>query len=223
MASTSPLTIPPDESRGYIIKIVAWTGTAISTLLVLLRLYSRLFIIRSFWWDDAIIVFSAVLNIVSTALGTVSIHYGIGRHIHYLSEDEILKTLYYFPVSQPIGIAAYCFPKLAVMMFIVRVMGPAKRGVWFLYTVIAIMFITSTLVFILLFVQCSPPSHLWDPSSPAECLPSYVLTNATYVAGSWSALTDGALAGFPVMLLWNLQLKLSRKVSIMLVMGLGFL
>ncbi|KAI0400708.1 hypothetical protein F4802DRAFT_583700 [Xylaria palmicola] len=222
MESTSPLILPRDESRGYIINIVGWTGTAISTVFVLLRLYSRLFVIRSLWWDDAIIVLSAVLNIIATALGSVSIHYGIGRHMHYIPPDDISPTLYYSALAQPIGIAAYCFPKLAVIMFIVRLMGTAKRGVWFLYAVIAILFIVSTVAFVLLFLQCNPPDHLWHPFSPANCLPPYVLVNATYVAGSWSAFTDGVLAVFPITFLWNLQLQRSRKVSIMLVMGLGF-
>jgi len=40
---------------------------------------------------------------------------------------------------------------------------------------------------------------------------------------AWSAFTDLVLAVFPAILLRNLQIKTSKKISIMVIMGLGFL
>lgn len=182
MSSVLVQSLPPDESRGCIINIVGWVGAAISILCVVLRIYSRLFITRSPGWDDAILVFAAVFKIINTALNTVSVSYGIGRHVYYLSDDDIVNTLYYESILRPIGIAAIFLPKLAVVILIIRLMGTAKRGVWFLYSVIGILFITFALAIILFFAQCNPADHLWHPFSPADCFPSYVIDGSAYVA-----------------------------------------
>ncbi|KAF2728582.1 hypothetical protein EJ04DRAFT_395717, partial [Polyplosphaeria fusca] len=213
-----------NESRGYIINIVGWIGAAIATAFVALRIFSRKWLTNSAGWDDAIIVAAAILNIVTIALGSVSIHYGNGGHVVYMTKDQVEKTLFYSALLRPTGITAYCLPKLSVVMLIIGLMGPQKRrrDVWALYAVIIVLFITSALSFILLFAQCNPPSHLWQPFLPAECFPDSVLDVVTYIAGSWSALTDLILAAYPVKLLWNLQMKKSRKISIMMIMGLGF-
>lgn len=92
-------------------------------------------------------------------------------------------TLYYSAILRPIGITAYCLPKLSVVILLIGLMGPVRRGVWFLWLVIAILFITSALSFILLFAQCNPPDHLWHPFDEAECFPDYILDAVTYVAG----------------------------------------
>lgn len=47
------------------------------------------------------------------------------------------------------------------------------------------------------------------------------LTTLPFVA--WSAFTDFILAVFPITVFWNLQMKWSKKISVMLLMGLGFL
>jgi hypothetical protein len=39
---------------------------------------------------------------------------------------------------------------------------------------------------------------------------------------AWSAFTDLILATYPTVLLWNLQMKPSKKISVMAIMGLGF-
>lgn len=186
---TAPsMDFPPDESRGYIINIIAWVGAALATCFVALRICSRVFILRSPGWDDFIIVIAALLNIVTMSLSTVAVSHGLGRHVYYLSQEQIMHTLYYSTILQPIGIAAYCLPKLAVVILIISLMGTTKRGVFALHSVIAIFFITSALSAIMIFAQCNPPNHLWHPWEPAKCLPSYVLKNVSYVGGCKSFL-----------------------------------
>lgn len=185
MPVASPPALPLNQTRGHIINIVGWVGAIIATSFVALRIYCRRWITHSMGWDDAIIALAAILNIITVALGSVSVAYGNGRHIYYLSHENLVNALYYSVIARPIGIAAYCLPKLSVVILLIGLMGPEKRkrSVWFLYSVIAILFATSALASILLFAQCDPPNHLWHPFSAAKCWPDYVLDNTTYVAG----------------------------------------
>jgi hypothetical protein len=86
MSALSPTVIPPDDNRGYILHIVGWLGVTLSTIFVALRIYSRKWITRTLGWDDAIIVFSAVLNTVIVSIGSTAVSYGNGRHASYLKE-----------------------------------------------------------------------------------------------------------------------------------------
>lgn len=177
------MDLPPNESRGYIINIIAWVGAALATCFVALRICSRIFILRSPGWDDFIIVIAALLNIITISLSTVAVSHGLGRHIYYLSQEQIMHTLYYSTILQPIGIAAYCLPKLAVVILIISLMGTTKRGIFALYFIIAILFVTSALSAIMLFARCNPSNQLWHPWKPAKCLPNYVFENVSYMGG----------------------------------------
>jgi len=183
MNSPPGFVLPPDESRGSIINIVSWTGASLCTIFVALRIYTRIRITQSAGWDDILIVVGAILNILTVALTSVAIHYGLGRHIYFLTPDEITNSLKFSAIIQPLGVSSYCIPKFAVAVLIIRLLGLEKRGAYFLYSVIVILFITSGLPVIYLFAQCDPPDHFWHPMLPANCSPPYVLLRMTYVAG----------------------------------------
>lgn len=175
--------LPPDESRGYILNIVCWIGVSISTIFVILRLYSRKFLTHTLDWSDSLIIVAQILQIASTSLASVAISYGVGRHLVYIPPEDIQPVLYYSNILQPVGIPAFCLPKISVAILIVSLMGPEKRGAWFLYATTAIVFLTSTLSAIMLFAQCNPPNHAWHPLEPAKCLPGSILVTIGYVAG----------------------------------------
>ncbi|KAI1775115.1 hypothetical protein F4818DRAFT_417877 [Hypoxylon cercidicola] len=217
--------LPPDEDRGPAINAVAWVGTVVSTAFVGLRLYSRGVITRSLGWDDGVIVLAVVMNIITCALSSVAIASGFGRHIWHLAEEDLVRALYYTAIERPPGILAYCLPKLSIVTLLCSLMGKAKSRVWFwiLHGMIVVLFVTSILSFVLFFVRCSPVSALWDPSTPAQCFDPSILDVVTYISGSWSAFVDLVLASFPIYLLWNLQMKRQRKVTVMVLMALGFL
>ncbi|KAI0157941.1 hypothetical protein GGR52DRAFT_576912 [Hypoxylon sp. FL1284] len=221
MASAPGLTIPPDESRGPTLSIVIWTSTAIATAFVALRIYTRFYITKSQGWDDAVIVLSAILNLIGASLCSASIAHGVGRHIYYISDEDMTKALYYDAIERAPGILAYNVPKLSVVILLVRLMGNARRHAWVLYSVITVLFITSILAISLYLGRCRPIEHLWNPSSSAECLPDRVFDTVSYFCGAWSAFTDVVLAVFPITLFWNLQMKKSRKISLMILMALG--
>ncbi len=80
---------------------------------------------------------------------------------------------------------AFCIPKVAVALLLIRLMGPGHRRKWLLYVITGIMMIAGTLSAILLFVQCRPVAALWDPAveATANCWDPNVLTDYTYFVG----------------------------------------
>ncbi|KAI0964810.1 hypothetical protein F4678DRAFT_477082 [Xylaria arbuscula] len=193
--------LPPDTSRGYIINILVWFGCGISTICVVLRVYSRTYIIRRPGWDDAIVIFATLLNTSTRAL-----------------IDDIHFITYYNPILETLGIFAFCLPKLAVVILIKKLMGTATRGIWFLYGVIAVLFIMAPVCLTIVFLECNSRGQTIHPFSSTRCIPTHVFD----IFITWSAFTDLALAISPAVFLWNLQMKVSRKITIILIMSLGF-
>lgn len=220
-SSASNAFLPPDESRGSAILVISWLSVAVAIFFVACRLYTRLRITRNAALDDVLVAASVVLFIIPVALTNVSVSHGLGRHVVYLQPDQVSYILYLSAILQPIGIFSYVVPKLAVVMLIIKLMGPKKHGVWFLYSIFTILAISSALAAMFLFVQCDPPSHFWNPMEHAKCWSPNVLMYTTVFSGSWSAFVDLSLAIFPITVFWNLKIKRSRKICISTLMGFG--
>lgn len=174
---------PTDVNRGITFLLAAWIGAGVATLLIACRIYTKVSNIRETTWDDWILLVAGSINLLSVALSSVAVHYGLGRHIVYLTEDQIFKTLLYTAIVQPFAIAGYSLPKLVVAVLIIRLQGTERRGVYFLYSVITVLFVTSGLCAVYLFARCEPPSWYWNPGKPAQCSSPHVLQDITYVSG----------------------------------------
>ena len=69
--------------------------------------------------------------------------------------------------------------------------------------------------------SCSPPSAFWDPST-GTCNATVNLV-AAYFISICSILTDFALAILPGLMLWNIQLKRTIKISLGIILALAAL
>ncbi|KAK7942993.1 uncharacterized protein PG986_012106 [Apiospora aurea] len=203
-------TNPSDNNRGPAINAIAWVGTIISTVFVALRLYSRIFVTRSFGWDDTVIVVAVILNLITNVFVSVAVASGLGRHIQYLTDEQVVRVLYYSSIQRPPGILAYCLPKLSIAILLCTLMGSTKRRVWhwLLYSIIVVLFVTSILTIVLFFNQCRPVSALWVPSATAtaDCFDPFILDVVSFVAGYAKRM-----------------MKRQDKVTAMILMAFGFL
>ncbi|RYP12445.1 hypothetical protein DL765_007344 [Monosporascus sp. GIB2] len=95
VSPSSPAALPPDENRDPTIDAIAWVGCVIATVFIALRLYSRTFVTQSLDCDDAIVAFGGILNIITIALSSVSIHCGVRQEV----QNERLK-IEWKPTSQ---------------------------------------------------------------------------------------------------------------------------
>ena len=83
--------------------------------------------------------------------------------------DALLAVKYDF-IGDVFGIMGVSLPKLAVLLFLQRVVGTTKRyQIWGLYFLVLTLLLFSSLAAIFLFAQCSPPYASWTPEVPHEC------------------------------------------------------
>ena len=164
-----------------------------------------------------------VILIVATRI----IQLGGGHHVVYIDPTQVPTILLLNQVVPPFSIFSQVFAKTSITILWTRLMSPDDSGrKLFLWINLAVLWSISIVSTITTYVQCSPPSLLWT-GTPAElaqnCWDPKTYTDIAVAQGAYSAFTDFLLALFPIVIVWKLQMSLTRKLSMCLLMGFGVL
>ena len=113
--------------------------------------------------------------------------FGLGRHADDLTSESFLLSVKWVLIAAPSGIIGVALPKLAVVIFLARVMGPTRRNqIRTLYFFAITLNILTALAAMLIFIQCSPPYARWTPSVPHTCWnPAVTKHFSFFVAGTY--------------------------------------
>lgn len=91
------------------------------------------------------------------------------------------------------------------------------------YVLIALFAVITTAAFMLILFACVPIQGTWDKTIEARCIPRSTLSIIAKTQGGSAAVMDLLCVCLPIYLLRNLQAKLSRKLSLFFLLGLGLL
>lgn len=218
---------------------VTWSEFAAGTVLMALRIYTNGFIIRcwnlDFWWAFASYVsisfrFSQYLTsqicaILSSVFLTIAVDNGIGSHFSPAtpSSNPDPQSQLYQLIFTTFSILAIAFGKMAVIQFILRLEGTDRNRKRILYFCAASNCIVSFISIPLLWAQCNPVNKIWNPSIAGVCYGRETYTIFAYFQGSFGAALDIALALYPAIMLWHLQVKLHVKLGLIILFGFGIL
>ena len=92
-----------------------------------------------------------------------------------------------------------------------------------LWVNLAFFTVISVIACILIYVQCEPPRALWEKVEGAKCWDPDVEINYSIFVSSYSAFADFFLALMPITIMYDLQMSLTRRVGLSVLLGLGVL
>ncbi|KAI0144481.1 hypothetical protein GGR57DRAFT_517962 [Xylariaceae sp. FL1272] len=222
-----------------------WALLGITFVFVILRLYTRVIVIKQFGIDDhcynaafvscrttftnvdsqcsaltiRVRTDYQILFLVYNVLLQISANFGFGRDIGAISSlDYVAKAILYEAIGQTLLVIGTAVAKLSMGLFLLRLVTRRAHTVAILVPIA----IFSLLVVISLFVfwfSCQPTEYLWDRRIDGECIidPGPVST----FAGALSVAVDFWYAGFPWYLLWKLRMPQREKIVIASSMSLG--
>ena len=189
---------PSIGKAGVVLLAVTWVFFAISAIVVCLRLYADIFIVRLIRIDSYLTFLTFVrlahypslvffffffkflkkrrknkkrIVIVSQTFTQISVHYGMGTHIAELTPRLIVLALKYCWVAQPFQLLAVAFGKLAAVTYLATIKGPryAKVQLAFLWIVGVSQWIITIALLGVIYGQCSPVAKLWDIGLLGTC------------------------------------------------------
>ncbi|KAF1816763.1 hypothetical protein P152DRAFT_388605 [Eremomyces bilateralis CBS 781.70] len=212
------------ETRGLTLAAVNHTFLALCIILVALRLYTRIWIVRWFGLDDVFIAIALILSIgvnVGTYIG--SSKYGWGRHIWDIPLDwaiPSLKTAYATRLFFNLSANATA---LSLLVFYYRLIDQANIR-WFsyaLWSVFAFNLITWFIFFMAQVLICIPVQAAWAIIKPetAKCIDEGVWT---IVGGSLKTFVDLLVTTLPIPLILKMNMNKAQKYGLAFLLGLGY-
>jgi len=164
-APVDPALVPHD-SAGAQVNSVQWTLFSIATCFLAVRLYCKRISRQGIWWDDLILVIAWVVLLVASALLSVMVARGFGRHPwdqYWGSPNEILIMW----VRNTLAMTAAAWSKTAFAVTLLRFAdGWVKWAVWFILVTLNIVVALNS---IMNWVGCEPIQRSWNPEIPGHC------------------------------------------------------
>jgi len=209
------------ETQGPVIVGVTSALTALATLFVLGRLYSRILSIGKLQIDDYIMIFSMMLGWAFVGMGSAAVYYGGGRHLFALKPENLGMVLKLTVISFVPGLSSFMFPKFAVVILLAKLLNPSKPHKYFMWGISVFYTLMIIVMLTLNFAQCTPAAAQWG-EVPGTCMARKYVVYYAMTVTIVSALFDLYLAMYPTWVLWNLQLNLKKKVALCASLGFGY-
>ncbi|KAF2131803.1 hypothetical protein P153DRAFT_312509, partial [Dothidotthia symphoricarpi CBS 119687] len=210
----------PMVTRAGEVKSVAIATMVISTILLVLRLYSRWLKTSQFWLDDAFAIVAGVL-LVSVAVVILQMSLiGLGTHYWNVSAENIVELLKLYYVCQLTYIPVQVFSKVSILALFSRLfqdfnstLHKVVRGM------IYFMFIHGVVFLLVVIFQCSPIRSIWDKTIDGKCIP---IKGALGFSGAvLSIVEDFVILLLPIHEIWKLQMTAKKKAGIIFLISVG--
>ncbi|KAJ5312355.1 hypothetical protein N7508_003185 [Penicillium antarcticum] len=207
------------HSQGQRALVVTAVLTAFSTVIVAMRFYARLGLMKITGREDWAILISLVFALVYLALVAAQLHYGMGIHSALLSSHVLQQQLKCLWAAIPFYNASLAFTKFSILFQYLRIF-PGRSFRFACYIMIAIVATYSSWAIISGFVNCVPVAKFWNHDLPGNCLSFEAVW---FFNASMNIATDISLLLLPMPLLSKLQLPRMQKLALMGVFAMGIL
>ena len=138
--------------------------------------------------------------------------------------SQLQTGLKYIFASELLYVLTTAVAKLSIGVYFLR-LASKRYQTRVVYATMAAVMVFSTMYFFFLLFQCSPISFIWTQyeDGSGSCLGSGVIANVTYAHAAMSAVTDWSFGILPVFFVWGMKMTARTKVSVILILSLGFL
>ncbi|KAI0020445.1 hypothetical protein F4780DRAFT_372666 [Xylariomycetidae sp. FL0641] len=199
---------------------VMWSGAALSLVIVSVRLWYRLRLLRSLKVDDYLVVFALLLNLATSILWTKLRRYFFINLEHIASEADPTTLLNILSITNPAALAAYLMLwsclwsiKLSFMAFF-HSLGKqliAQQVLW--WGTMALIISSYAVCVGMLNYSCllAKGNAYFEECTGPELQYNYAYTLTTTVL---DIATDAAIIIIPVNIVWRARIPLKKKIAL---------
>ncbi|KAJ9300994.1 hypothetical protein DTO271G3_2158 [Paecilomyces variotii] len=193
---------------------------SISTILVLLRLWTKFHIVRAPGWEDCTSVMSWLGMIAYSVISLEADKHGSGVHQSQVTPEDLIHYAQLANISQIIYGPLIFVAKLSILLLYLRAFTPSRPGrtfyaIHFLLWFNLLFYTANTLTKIF---QCIPRAKIWDPETPGRCVNVNALIQTS---AGLNVFSDFSLLVLPIAAIWKLHMKTSQKIGISAVFAAG--
>ncbi|KAE9369910.1 hypothetical protein N431DRAFT_381270 [Stipitochalara longipes BDJ] len=211
----------PNDYNGEQLVIVSIFFLALTFVSVGLRVFVRIWIMKSFQWDDWLMLIAQGVFALSCSFILRGVHYGMGHHDDSLPVPERIQGLKYQALATLTYVANMMFIKLSIAIFLLRI-ATKKRYTWTLKISMVIVTIWSLAIFFFDIFQCTPVQAQWDFTiQNSKCASGDSFVAAAYSISVLTVITDWMYAIIPIPMIWSVQMSTQKKITVAFVLSLG--
>ncbi|PSK51637.1 hypothetical protein B9Z65_2904 [Elsinoe australis] len=194
---------------------VAVVFLSLPCIATLLRIYVRTFMVKSWGWDDILMIASMLTFTAESALVM-----SIALQPKNMTFPQLKVLTFEILISSNFYLVTSILFKLSLAIFFLRFLQePWQRRTILtctaLYTTLGLAFI------ILLNLQCGNPKDLFSNTLTNHCGPWRILRPLNYTYATINALTDWTFALIPIYTIRHANMPRRARISASFLLGLG--
>ena len=113
-----------------------------------------------------------------------SLQAGLGRHIYYLSAEQLIAITLWGFIAQYLVTVSTLFIRLSVATFLIRIFGVNNRWRRGLMLVVVFIVVSNVMTLVFAVMECHPIQKSWDPTIGGTCwTPTQRKAFVTYQGG----------------------------------------
>ncbi|KAF2092256.1 hypothetical protein K490DRAFT_61696 [Saccharata proteae CBS 121410] len=207
------------EDRGQQVLAIAITFFVLTWIVVLLRVYVRAILLKSFGSDDWVMVL-ALLSFTAYLICQIGgVIHGTGQLDKDLSaadKESALRYWYFCELFYAISSASL---KVAIGLFLLRI--AVRRSHVIIIQMINVSSVLFSFAYLCVFAfQCTPIQTFWTikPNNP-HCFPRDTVSSFTYAASALASVADWTFGTLPAFIVWDLQMNTRTKFVVVGILG----
>ncbi|TPX09914.1 uncharacterized protein E0L32_008936 [Thyridium curvatum] len=222
MAATPPATAPNyivGESRSGDIIAIVTAMTALSTVVLAVRLWSRIGLQGvSPGADDWTIIAAWVFSVAFTVDVSTQTAYGLGKHLGDLPPTTNFSAsleLFYF--GEAIYYITVSLTKISILCLYLRLI-PQRSYRYISYGLMVFVGLTGFCCVLAGVFQCNPIHKAWNPELEGTCFNQVALFMSN---AGLNIAQDIIIYLFPIKRFWEIQLPRKQRIALILVFVVG--
>lgn len=195
---------------------------AFTSVIVGLRIYIKIFIIKQSYWEDWFCVLGWLTYLAYIGVSMVIAWHGGGTHQWNVQLFDLLELNYWANLSEILYGPCIVFVKVSILLQYLRLFVTTPKST-LLYVIHLILWITVTFYVadtIAELCACVPRKKLWEPWVSGTCING----NAALIAtASANVFTDLAIFALPMKVIYHLKIPRKKKIGIAIIFAFGAL
>ncbi|EGX93830.1 integral membrane protein, putative [Cordyceps militaris CM01] len=208
------------ENRGPELLGINITFCIITCSIVLLRCYTRAFIVKAFGVDDWIIILATMCYLGYITASNMGVKYGTGQHKDALTEADYQRAMMQWWFCYLFFSLTMVASKVSFAWFLLRIVNKQTHA-WLIYAATMCTVLGGLVFFFVTLLQCQPISHYWDKTGAGHCISMDVVIALAYLYSAFSVITDFTFAILLGFVVWHLNLQKRARIVVIFLITMG--
>ncbi|KAF2678684.1 hypothetical protein K458DRAFT_408736 [Lentithecium fluviatile CBS 122367] len=195
------------------------TVMAVVTIAVLIRVYTRAVVKKTFGVDDYFAVIAWALSLTQSIMFAYSTKLGFGMHLWDIRATSIVRVLKLFSATLKVYMPTILAVKLCLLLGYHRVFKVDRRSKWLIWIGVALNSAFYIAFFFLDIFRCRPMASAWNPAIKGKCIEWAFFP---WTTGLFNIISDFYILAIPMPILAGMKgMDNKRRARLFAIFGLG--